>query len=68
MRIALALNHLIQCPSEDVIPAVQTRLHGLLSHKSCAIPLLLVTDSLNHVSKAQYTQTSLACCSCSGEL
>ncbi|KAI0285247.1 armadillo-type protein [Russula brevipes] len=34
MRIALALNHLIQCPSEDVIPAVQTRLHGLLSHKS----------------------------------
>ncbi|KAI9508829.1 ARM repeat-containing protein [Russula earlei] len=34
MRIVLALNYLIQCPSEDVIPAVQARLHGLLSHKS----------------------------------
>ncbi|KAI0282501.1 armadillo-type protein [Russula aff. rugulosa BPL654] len=34
MRIALALNYLIQCPSEDVIPAVQMRLRGLLSHKS----------------------------------
>ncbi|KAI9457813.1 ARM repeat-containing protein [Lactarius psammicola] len=33
-RITLALNYLIQCPSEDVIPAVQARLHSLLSHKS----------------------------------
>jgi len=34
MRMTLALNYLIQCPSEDVIPAIQERLHGLLSHKS----------------------------------
>ncbi|KAH9171445.1 ARM repeat-containing protein [Lactarius sanguifluus] len=33
-RISLALNYLIQCPSEDVIPAVQARLQNLLSHKS----------------------------------
>ncbi|KAH8980845.1 ARM repeat-containing protein [Lactarius hatsudake] len=33
-RITLALNYLIQCPSEDVIPAVQARLQSLLSHKS----------------------------------
>jgi hypothetical protein len=39
-RITIALNYLIQCPSEDVIPAVQERLHGLLSHKSCVIPFL----------------------------
>ncbi|KAI0003205.1 armadillo-type protein [Russula compacta] len=37
MCITLALNHLIQCPGEDVIPAVQPRLHGLLSHKSSYI-------------------------------
>ncbi|KAI0255354.1 armadillo-type protein [Lactifluus subvellereus] len=34
MRVTLALNYLIQCPSEDVIPAIQPRLHSLLSHKS----------------------------------
>ena len=33
-RITLALNYLIQCPSEDVIPAVQARLQSLLSHTS----------------------------------
>jgi hypothetical protein len=42
-RITLALSYLIQCPIEDVIPAVQERLHGLLSHKSCAI-LLFTRD------------------------
>ncbi|KAI0303354.1 armadillo-type protein [Multifurca ochricompacta] len=34
MRVTLALNFLIQCPSEDIIPAIQARLHYLLSHKS----------------------------------
>lgn len=33
-RISLALNYLIQCPSEVAIPAVQARLQSLLSHKS----------------------------------
>ncbi|KAH9057664.1 ARM repeat-containing protein [Lactarius vividus] len=33
-RTTLALNYLIQCPSEDVIPAVQARLQSLLFHKS----------------------------------
>ncbi|KAH9977107.1 armadillo-type protein [Lactifluus volemus] len=32
-RVTLALNYLIQCPSEDVIPAIQPRLRTLLSHK-----------------------------------
>ncbi|KAI0062104.1 ARM repeat-containing protein [Artomyces pyxidatus] len=33
-RICLALDYLIQCPSEDVIPAIQSRLHDLVSHNS----------------------------------
>ncbi|TBU35735.1 ARM repeat-containing protein [Dichomitus squalens] len=33
-RICLALDTLIQSPSRDVIPAIQTRLHDLLSHNS----------------------------------
>ncbi|KAJ3810385.1 armadillo-type protein [Lentinula aff. lateritia] len=33
-NISLALNHLIQCPSEDVIPAIQSRLRNLLVHNS----------------------------------
>ncbi|KAI0780693.1 ARM repeat-containing protein [Trametes elegans] len=33
-RICLALDTLIQSPLKDVIPAVQTRLHDLLSHNS----------------------------------
>ncbi|KAL1944674.1 hypothetical protein VTO73DRAFT_3104 [Trametes versicolor] len=33
-RICLALDILIQSPSKDVIPAVQSRLHDLLSHNS----------------------------------
>jgi len=51
MRITLALNYLIQCPSEDVIPAVQERLHALLSHKSCAVLLSLVVNDHNHAFK-----------------
>ncbi|KAI0707595.1 ARM repeat-containing protein [Earliella scabrosa] len=33
-RICLALDTLIQSPSRDVIPAIQSRLHDLLSHHS----------------------------------
>lgn len=33
-RICLALDTLIQSPSKDVIPAIQTRLYDLLSHNS----------------------------------
>lgn len=33
-RICLALDVLIQDPSEDVIPAIRDRLHDLLSHNS----------------------------------
>ncbi|KAI0723998.1 ARM repeat-containing protein [Cerioporus squamosus] len=33
-RICLALDTLIQSPSRDVIPAIQSRLHDLLSHNS----------------------------------
>ena len=33
-RICLALDTLIQSPSKDVIPAIQSRLHDLLSHSS----------------------------------
>ncbi|RDX56517.1 ARM repeat-containing protein [Lentinus brumalis] len=33
-RICLALDTLIQSPSKDVIPAIQPRLHDLLSHNS----------------------------------
>ena len=32
-RICLALDNLIITPNEDVIPAVQSRLHVLLSHE-----------------------------------
>lgn len=32
-RICLALDNLIATPNEDVIPAVQSRLHVLLSHE-----------------------------------
>jgi hypothetical protein len=32
-RICLALDNLIMTPNEDVIPAVQSRLHVLLSHE-----------------------------------
>ncbi len=63
IRITLALNYLIQCPSEDVIPAVQTRLRGLLSHKSCAILFSPTVSGYNQAFKTAYTQTSLACCS-----
>jgi len=65
MRITLALNYLIQCPSEDVIPAIQERLHGLLSHKSCANLFSLVFDGCNHAFKTAYTQMGPACCSLS---
>ncbi|KAJ4493938.1 armadillo-type protein [Lentinula edodes] len=34
VNISLALNYLIQCPSEDVIPAIQSRLRDLLVHNS----------------------------------
>jgi len=61
MRIALALNYLIQCPSEDVIPAVQMRLRGLLSHKSCAILFSPSVGGYNHAFKTAYTQTGPAC-------
>jgi hypothetical protein len=61
MRIALALNYLIQCPSEDVIPAVQMRLRGLLSHKSCAVLFSLAVSGYNHAFKTAYTQTGPAC-------
>lgn len=60
MRIALALNYLIQCPSEDVIPAVQMRLRGLLSHKSCAIHFSPAVSGYNHSFKTAYTQTGPA--------
>jgi hypothetical protein len=60
MRIALALNYLIQCPSEDVIPAVQMRLRGLLSHKSCAILFSPAVSGYNHAFKTAYTQTGPA--------
>lgn len=63
MRITLALNHLIQCPGEDVIPAVQARLHGLLSHKSYATLFSLVVNGYHNVFKILYTQAGLACCS-----
>ncbi|KAA1478331.1 ARM repeat-containing protein [Dentipellis sp. KUC8613] len=33
-RICLALDFLIRCPSEDVIPAIQSRLRDLSSHNS----------------------------------
>ncbi|KAL1747071.1 armadillo-type protein [Schizophyllum fasciatum] len=33
-RVCLALDGLIACPSQDVVPAVQPRLHDLLSHSS----------------------------------
>ncbi|KAJ3749216.1 armadillo-type protein [Lentinula detonsa] len=33
-NISLALNHLIQCPSVDVIPAIQSHLQNLLVHNS----------------------------------
>ncbi|THH15512.1 hypothetical protein EW146_g4974 [Bondarzewia mesenterica] len=33
-RMCLALDYIIQSPWEDVIPAVQSRLHDLLSHNS----------------------------------
>ncbi|KAF9070899.1 armadillo-type protein [Rhodocollybia butyracea] len=33
-KICLALDHLIQCPSEDVIPAIESRLRDLLAHNS----------------------------------
>ncbi|KAH9901574.1 ARM repeat-containing protein [Cubamyces lactineus] len=36
-RICLALDTLIQSPSKDVIPAIQTRLYDLLSHESVDI-------------------------------
>ncbi|KAI0636737.1 ARM repeat-containing protein [Trametes polyzona] len=36
-RICLALDTLIQSPSRDVIPAVQSRLHDLLSHDSAHV-------------------------------
>ena len=61
MRIALALNYLIQCPSDDVIPAVQMRLRGLLSHKSCAILFSPAVSGYNHAFKTTYTQTSPIC-------
>jgi hypothetical protein len=61
MRIALALNYLIQCPSDDVIPAVQMRLRGLLSHKSCAILFSPAVSGYNHAFKTPYTQTGPAC-------
>jgi len=61
MRTALALNYLIQCPSEDVIPAVQMRLRGLLSHKSCAILFSPAVSGYNHAFKIAYTQTDTAC-------
>jgi len=51
MRITLALDYLIQCPNEDVIPAVQERLHGLLSHKSCAVLLSLIVNDRNRTFK-----------------
>ena len=63
MRIALALNYLIQCPSEDVIPAVQMRLRGLLSHKSCAILFSLAVSGYSPAFKTTYTQTGPAHCS-----
>jgi hypothetical protein len=63
MRIALALNYLIQCPSEDVIPAVQMRLRGLLSHKSCAILFSLAVSGYSPTFKTAYTQTGPAYCS-----
>jgi hypothetical protein len=63
MRVTLALNHLIQCPSEDVIPAVQTRLRGLLSHKSCAILFSPAVSGYNHAFKTAYTQAGPAYCS-----
>jgi len=61
MRITLALNYLIQCPSEDVIPAIQMRLRGLLSHKSCAIPFSPAVSGYNHALKTANTQTGPAC-------
>ncbi|KAH9857122.1 ARM repeat-containing protein [Lenzites betulinus] len=36
-RICLALDTLVQSPSKDVIPAVQTQLHDLLSHNSAHV-------------------------------
>jgi hypothetical protein len=68
MRLTLALNYLIQCPSEDVIPAVQTRLRGLLSHKSCAILFLPAFSGYNHAYKTAHTQTSPACYLRSGRM
>jgi hypothetical protein len=68
MRVTLALNYLIQCPSEDVIPAVQTRLRGLLSHKSCAILFSPAVSGYNHAFKTAYTQTGPSYCSRSSRL
>jgi tRNA(His) 5'-end guanylyltransferase len=61
MRVTLALNHLTQCPSEDVIPAVQTRLRGLLSHKSCAILFSPAVSGYNLAFKTAYTQKGPLC-------
>ncbi|KAI0819517.1 ARM repeat-containing protein [Trametes gibbosa] len=36
-RMCLALDALVQSPSKDVIPAVQSRLHDLLSHNSAHV-------------------------------
>ncbi|KAI0372895.1 ARM repeat-containing protein [Pilatotrama ljubarskyi] len=48
-RICLALDTLIQSPSKDVIPAVQSRLHDLLSHNSANVKrrALLAFDKLS---------------------
>lgn len=49
-RICLALDVLIQDPSEDVIPAIRDRLHDLLSHNSSvgtvAIALLRTSEQI----------------------
>ncbi|KAF8160934.1 armadillo-type protein [Crassisporium funariophilum] len=57
-RICLALDNLIASPSEDVIPAVQSRLHDLLSHEYSHIrhQALLAFRALSHHNPALVTR------------
>ncbi|KAI0748602.1 ARM repeat-containing protein [Daedaleopsis nitida] len=50
-RICLALDTLIQSPSQDIVPAIQSRLHDLLSHYSPHVKrrTLLAFDTLSQL-------------------
>lgn len=59
-RICLALDYIITTPSEEVIPAVETRLRGLLAHDqsvfSCALAML---NRSNYFSSSQVKRKAL---------